>query len=75
MGSMKDKSKGKAKEIEGRLTGDKVRTGQGKAEQAKGKVKGVVERASARVKAGISRAKSKMQRGRAKPNARVNRAR
>ena len=66
MGSMMDKIKGKAKEIEGRLTGDKLRTAQGKAGQARGEVKGVGERAVAKVKSGVSRAKGKIQRGRAK---------
>jgi uncharacterized protein YjbJ (UPF0337 family) len=72
MGSMMDKIKGKAKEIEGRLTGDKLRTAQGKAGQARGEVKGVAERTSARVKAGVSRAKGKIQRGRARAKAKVN---
>ena len=70
MGSIIDKIKGKAKEIEGRVTGDKLRTAQGKATQAKGSAKGVAERASAKVKAGVSRVKGKMQRGRARANAR-----
>jgi uncharacterized protein YjbJ (UPF0337 family) len=75
MGSIMDKLKGKAKEVEGRVTGDKVRTAQGKASQAKGEAKGIAERASAKVKAGVSRAKSKIQRGRAKANTRTTRAR
>ena len=75
MGSMMDKIKGKAKEIEGRMTGDKVRTAQGKVGQAKGQAKSIAERASAKVKAGVGRVKSKMQHGRAKASARVNRAR
>ena len=66
MGSMMDKIKGKAKEIEGRVTGDKLRTAQGKAGQARGEVKGVGERVAAKVKSGVSRAKGKIQRGRAK---------
>lgn len=63
MGSISDKLKGKAKQVEGRLTGDKVRETQGTAEKKKGEVKGAAERASARVKAGVSRAKAKIQRG------------
>jgi uncharacterized protein YjbJ (UPF0337 family) len=35
----KDKLEGKAKEAEGKLTGDKVREGQGKAEHAWGEAK------------------------------------
>jgi uncharacterized protein YjbJ (UPF0337 family) len=66
MGSTMDKIKGKAKELEGRLTGDKLRIAQGKATTKKGQVKGVAERGSAKVKAGVSRAKGKMQRGRAR---------
>ena len=75
MGSIIDKPKGKAKEIEGRVTGDKLRTAQGKAGMAKGEVKGIAERAASKVKAGVSRAKSKLQRGPAKANARTSRAR
>lgn len=75
MGSIIDKLKGKAKEIEGRVTGDKLRTAQGKAGMAKGEVKGIAERAASKVKAGVSRAKSKLQRGPAKANARTSRAR
>jgi uncharacterized protein YjbJ (UPF0337 family) len=71
MGSIITKIKGKAKEVEGRLTGDKARVVQGKGTQAKGEVESVGERASARVKAGVSRAKAKIQRGRAKTNART----
>lgn len=71
MGSMLDKIKGKAKEIEGRMTGDKLRTAQGKAATAKGEVKGMAERASARVKAGVSRTKGKIQRGRARAHAKM----
>jgi len=72
MGSILDKIKGKAKEMEGRLTGDKLRTAQGKATTAKGEVKGMAERASSRVKAGVSRTKGKIQRGRAKAHAKMS---
>ena len=72
MGSILDKIKGKAKEIQGRLTGDKLRTAQGKATQVKGEVKGMAERASAKVKAGVSRAKGKIRRGSSRANAKVN---
>lgn len=37
---LKDKIIGKAKEVEGKLTGDKSREVEGKAQQVKGKVKG-----------------------------------
>ena len=36
---LKDKVIGKVKEVEGKITGDKSREVQGKAQQAKGKVK------------------------------------
>lgn len=36
---LKDKIIGKAKEVEGKLTGDKSREVEGKAQQVKGKVK------------------------------------
>ena len=36
---LKDKIIGKAKEVEGKLTGDKTREVEGKAQQVKGKVK------------------------------------
>lgn len=36
---LKDKVIGKAKELEGKITGDKTREVEGKAQQAKGKVK------------------------------------
>ena len=58
MGAIKDKIKGKLMKAEGRMTGDKVRQGQGKAVEAKGKVKGAIDRGVRKVKA----AKGKMQR-------------
>lgn len=36
---LKDKVIGKVKEVEGKFTGDKAREVQGKAQQAKGKIK------------------------------------
>lgn len=36
---LKDKIIGKAKEVEGKITGDKSREVQGKAQQVKGKIK------------------------------------
>lgn len=36
---LKDKIIGKAKEVEGKITGDKTREAQGKAQQVKGKIK------------------------------------
>lgn len=41
---LKDKIIGKAKEVEGKLTGDKSREVEGKAQQVKGKVKAKVKK-------------------------------
>ena len=62
MGATMDKLKGKAKQIEGKLTGDRVRTAQGTAEKAKGDLEGAANRAAARVKAGARRVKGKIDR-------------
>ncbi|HEY0484429.1 MAG TPA: hypothetical protein VGD37_43210 [Kofleriaceae bacterium] len=62
MGALTDKIKGTAKRIEGRLTGDKVRTAQGTAEKTKGTVEGAASRGARSVKAGVRRAKAKVQR-------------
>ncbi len=72
MGSIKDKITGKAKEIEGRATGDTLRTAQGKAEQATGKVKGMAERASAKVKAAVRKVKAKIRSASSRASAKVN---
>ena len=50
MSAKMDKAKGKAKEVEGKLTGDKVRQIQGVAEQIKGNLKGVARKAETAVK-------------------------
>jgi uncharacterized protein YjbJ (UPF0337 family) len=66
MGATIDKIKGKAKQIEGLLTGDKLRTAQGTAEKTKGdlesaasrvvrKVKTVVDRTATRAKVELAR--------------------
>jgi uncharacterized protein YjbJ (UPF0337 family) len=44
MGEMIDRAKGKAKQLEGELTGDRLRKGQGVAEQVKGNLKGIVHK-------------------------------
>jgi len=59
MGSISDKIKGKAKQIEGKLTGDKLRQGQGTVQKAKGDVEGTVERTKRRAKARIDEARAK----------------
>jgi uncharacterized protein YjbJ (UPF0337 family) len=43
MGEIIDKAKGKVKHVAGALSGDKDLENKGKADQAKGKVKGAVE--------------------------------
>ena len=48
MKSTSDKLKGKAKKIEGRITGDKFREAQGAVQEQKGKIEGAVENARAR---------------------------
>jgi uncharacterized protein YjbJ (UPF0337 family) len=76
MGAISDKIKGKAKQVEGRVTGDRVREMQGVAEvvkgdakQAKGDIQGAVDRAVTRVRAGVTRTKAKLQRGASKVRA------
>ena len=44
MGEIIDKIKGKAKQVEGIITGDKARQREGEADEAKGKLEGVVNR-------------------------------
>lgn len=39
---LKDKVAGKFKEVEGKITGDKMREAEGKAQQVKGKAKGTI---------------------------------
>lgn len=46
----KDELFGKAKEVEGKLTGDKLREVEGKAQQAKGKLKGKTRKAKDKLK-------------------------
>ncbi len=59
MGSIGDKIKGKAKQVEGKLTGDKLREGQGTVQKAKGDVEGAVARTKARAKARVNEARAK----------------
>jgi uncharacterized protein YjbJ (UPF0337 family) len=65
MGAIIDKIKGKAKQIEGRLTGDRVRSAQGTVEKAKGDVEYKASRAVGKVKnkARTARAKLRAKRG------------
>lgn len=59
MGSIGDKIKGKAKEVEGRVTGDKVRETQGTVQKTKGNVEGKLESAKLRARAKIDEMKAK----------------
>jgi uncharacterized protein YjbJ (UPF0337 family) len=59
MGSISDKIKGKAKQVEGRVTGDKVRETQGSAQKTKGNVEGKLESAKLRARAKIDEMKAK----------------
>ena len=49
MSEIIDKVKGKAKQIEGAITGDKTRQLEGALDEAKGNVKGVVNKVESRV--------------------------
>lgn len=59
MGATSDKLKGKAKKMEGRLTGDRVREAQGGLEEKKGDVEGAFQRARNRARARIDEARAK----------------
>lgn len=71
MGAITDKIKGKAKELEGKLTGDRVRSGQGKVEGAKGDVEIKGRRVADRARGAASRAKARISRATARPRARA----
>jgi len=47
---MSDKIKGKMMQVEGKLTGDKVRTAQGVVKEKQGQLEGVVARTERRLK-------------------------
>lgn len=59
MGALSDKIKGKAKEIEGKVTGDRVRSAQGKAQKTKGAIEGAVSRVADRARGKVARAGDK----------------
>lgn len=61
MGATSDKIKGKAMQVEGKLTGDKVRIAQGTAKKAKGDLEGAASRAARKVKRGMRRVKSRVK--------------
>lgn len=66
MGALIDKIKGKAKQLEGRLTGNSVLVAQGTAEKAKGDLEGAASRVARQVKRVVrgmtSRAKAALTR-------------
>ncbi len=53
MGEFIDKVKGKAKQVEGRVTGNKVREAEGVADELKGKAKGAFEELKTTVKKAV----------------------
>ena len=53
MGELIDKIKGKAKQVQGRATGDKVREAEGVADEVKGKAKGAFEELKTDVKRAV----------------------
>ena len=57
MGEIIDKVKGKAKQIEGIITGDKARRQEGELDEAKGNAKGVVNRVEGAVTAAVDAVK------------------
>jgi len=58
MGELIDKMKGKIKEIQGDLTGDRAKHAEGTLDEAKGKVKGAVEDVKERAKQAMDRAEA-----------------
>jgi uncharacterized protein YjbJ (UPF0337 family) len=44
VGEFKDKAKGKAKQFEGRMTGDQTRRAEGMIDEAKGNLKGALHK-------------------------------
>ena len=59
MGAISDKLKGKAKQVEGRVTGDKLRETQVTVQKTKGDVEGKLEGAKLRARAKIDEMKAK----------------
>lgn len=53
MGELIDKIKGKAKQVEGRATGNKAREAEGVADEVKGKAKGAFEELKTDVKRAV----------------------
>jgi uncharacterized protein YjbJ (UPF0337 family) len=68
MSATGDRLKGKLKKAEGKLTGDRIRQGQGKLEEMKGDVEAAVDRAATRVKADVQGARSRARNRRRTPD-------
>jgi len=67
MGAKIDRMKGTAQQIEGKLTGDKVRMAQGTVTRTKAKIEGGVTRIAGKVKSGVRQAEAEIRRaGRAR---------
>jgi uncharacterized protein YjbJ (UPF0337 family) len=62
MGAKIDKLKGRAMQIEGKLTGDRIRVAQGTAEKTKGDIEGAASRIVRKVKGTVGRAKDAVAR-------------
>ena len=59
MGEFIDKLKGKAKQVEGDVTGDRSRHAEGRVDEAKGKAKGAFEDVKQDAKRAIDRVEEK----------------
>ncbi|MDB4968905.1 MAG: CsbD family protein [Myxococcales bacterium] len=57
MGEILDKVKGKAKQVEGIITGDKARQHEGEVDEAKGNLKGVLNKADDAVQGAVTAVK------------------
>ena len=67
MGEVSDKAKGKAKQLEGRVTGDRSRRAEGRVDEFKGNVKGIIRkvRDAAKNVAGLAKDATKNRKKRA----------
>lgn len=62
MGATIDKIKGKAKQIEGKLTGNELLVARGIVEKTKGDIEGTASRVARKVKRTVRRAKAEIAR-------------
>ncbi|HET9990049.1 MAG TPA: hypothetical protein VFQ65_16075 [Kofleriaceae bacterium] len=62
MGATSDKLKGRGKQIEGKLTGDKLRTAEGTVQRKKGELEAAASRVVSDVKDRVGRAKDAVTR-------------